>query len=131
MTGPFVAYGLSAGGHTLATSNIDGMVRARQSRRLWNVPDATLLATIQMLDGKGHWFASTPDGLYDGSPGAVDQADVRLGIRTYPLSIFDKGLHYPNLVDALLAGKRPKVNPSIDQAATPDDVIDRENSHQL
>jgi hypothetical protein len=115
VTGSFVTYGLSAGGHTFATSKLDGMVR------LWNVPDATLLATIQILDDKGFWFASTPDGLYDGSPGSVDQVDVRLGVRTYPMSLFDSRLHYPNLVDSLLAGRRPKVSDAIKQAAAPGD----------
>jgi hypothetical protein len=107
------AFRLSADGRTLVVSD-DGQIQ------LWNVPDLKLLATVQILTNDGHWFASTPDGLYDGTPGIANQIDVRLGDQVFPMSLFDKRLHYRGLVDALLAGRRPRVPPDISLAPAPD-----------
>lgn len=93
---------VTSDGCTLVTSEFNGTLH------LWNLPDARLLATVQMVDNHGHWFVSTPDGLYDGTPGSAGQIDVWLGRRHFPMSAFDDRLRRPGLIGALLAGHRPR-----------------------
>jgi WD40 repeat protein/uncharacterized caspase-like protein/cytochrome c-type biogenesis protein CcmH/NrfG len=68
------------------------------------------LATLYLLDDND-WLVTTPDGLFDGSPGAWPRAIWRFDNNTLkhaPVEAFFKEFYYPGLLSDILAGKRPQ-----------------------
>ncbi len=51
------------------------------------------------------WIAYTPDGYYDGSPGAAKFIRWRVGDQLYPAAKFETQFHRPDLVRKALQGK--------------------------
>ena len=60
----------------------------------------------------------TPDGLFDGSPGAWQQIMWRFSQNTFdvgPVEIFFNELYYPGLAGEIFAGRRPKAPRDLQQ----------------
>ena len=68
----------------------------------WRVSDGQLLARAYSLDQGANWFVSTPDGRYDGSPGAFDLVRWHVGDRILPLAAIHSDHHVPGLLGRIL-----------------------------
>src|SRR6185436_12278816 len=69
------------------------------------------------LDQK-EWLVATPDGLFDGSPAALNQILWRFNQNTFevaPVEIFFSEFFHPNLLADLFSGKRPTARQAVDQ----------------
>ena len=73
------AVAFSSDGKLLVSGGDDG------SARLWDVKSGEALATLVSLNGGADWLVVTPDGLFDGTPGAWGQILWRFS----PNNIFD------------------------------------------
>jgi WD40 repeat protein/uncharacterized caspase-like protein len=101
----------SPDGRLLATSSWDTTVK------LWELPTGKELASLLMLDGQD-WLVVTPDGLFDGSPGAWGKILWRFSAQmndVAPVEIFFNEFFYPGLLTELVAGKRPLAARNIQQ----------------
>ena len=75
------------------------------------------LATLYLLDDND-WLITTPDGLFDGSPGAWPRAIWRFNKSTLdhaPVESFFNEFYYPGLLSDILAGKQPRAPSDISQ----------------
>ncbi|MBC7933138.1 MAG: caspase family protein [Rubrivivax sp.] len=78
--------------------------------RLFDVANGEELASLITLD-PSDWLVVTPDGLFDGSPGAWNQVLWRYANNTFdvaPIEWFFNEFYQPGLLADLLAGKRPR-----------------------
>jgi WD40 repeat protein/uncharacterized caspase-like protein len=102
----------SPDGHLLASAADDG------STRLWDAATGTHLATLISLYDGAEWLVVTPDGLFDGSPGAWNQILWRYDQNTFsvaPVESYFKDFFSPGLLSDLAAGKRPVAPRKIEQ----------------
>jgi WD40 repeat protein len=93
------------GGRVLASGGKDGVVR------LWDATTCEPLASLISLPLERDWLAVTPDGLFDGSPGAWQRIGWRFSKRTEdvaPIEIYFNEFFYPGLLGEILTGNRPK-----------------------
>ena len=104
------------GGRYLATGSEDG------STRIWNPSTGDLAATLVTFreddDETTEWLVVTPDGLFDGSPGAWNQIIWRFTRNIFdvaPVEAFFNEFFYPDLLSEVLAGKRPRAAQDISQ----------------
>lgn len=76
-----------------------------------------LLATLYRFQGAStDWLAVTPDGLFDGTPGAWNQLTWRFSDDTFdiaPVEIFFQNFYHPGLLAEIAAGIRPKATADI------------------
>jgi WD40 repeat protein len=91
-----VALACSPEGRVLASGSADGTLR------FWDVPAARLLATALELDRGADWVVTTPDGLFDGSPGAFRLMEWRIGDKLLALDQFFNDFYTPGLLARLL-----------------------------
>lgn len=87
------------------------------STRLWSTETGRELATLVSLYS-GDWLAVTPDGLFDGSPGAWDRILWRFSdnpMDVAPVEVFFSEFYYPGLIAEIAAGGRPKAAQTISQ----------------
>lgn len=73
------------------------------------------LATL-ITFGKDDWLVVTPDGFFDGSPKAWQQAAWRIGgdtFRSVPVEAFFSDYFYPGLLSDIMQGKIPKATADI------------------
>jgi WD40 repeat protein len=78
---------------------------------LWDVKTGQQLATLVSLGDGSEWLAVTPDGLFDGSPGAWSQIMWRFSANTFdvqPVEVFFNEFFSPGLLSDIVAGKRPQ-----------------------
>jgi len=107
------AVAFSSDGRLLVSGSDDG------SARLWDVNSGESLATLVMLNGGADWLVVTPDGLFDGTPGAWS----RILWRFSPNDIFDVApvenflneYFYPGLLSDIASGKRPRAARNVGQ----------------
>ena len=93
----------SPDGALLATASWDATVR------LWRVAGGALVATLFVVD-KNDWLVMTPDGLFDGSPGAWSRILLRFSpaLRDVaPVDLFFADYFHPGLLTELIAGRHP------------------------
>jgi WD40 repeat protein len=100
------AVAFSDDGKLLVSGGDDG------SARLWDVNTGETLATLVTLNGGSDWLVVTPDGLFDGTPGAWGQILWRFSpdniFDVAPVEIFFNDFFYPGLLSDIASGKRPK-----------------------
>jgi WD40 repeat protein/uncharacterized caspase-like protein len=80
------------------------------SIKLWDVLTGTELASLIALDQQD-WLAVTPDGLFDGTPGAWNLVLWRYVGNTFnvaPIEWFFNEFFYPGLLAEIITGKRPQ-----------------------
>jgi uncharacterized caspase-like protein len=78
---------------------------------LWDTKTGQHLATLISLFNGDDWLVVTPDGLFDGSPGAWNQILWRYDENTFnvaPIEWFFNEFFYPGLLADIVAGKRPR-----------------------
>jgi WD40 repeat protein/uncharacterized caspase-like protein len=99
-----VAFG--GDGKLLVSGGDDG------SARLWDVKSGEALATLVTLNNGADWLVVTPDGLFDGTPGAWSQILWRFSpdniFDVAPVEIFFNDFFYPGLLADIASGKRPR-----------------------
>src|SRR5262245_1728788 len=100
------AVAFSSDGKLLVSVSDDG------SARLWDVNSGETLATLVTLNGGADWLVVTPDGLFDGTPGAWSQILWRFSpndiFDVAPVEIFFNEYFYPGLLSDIVSGKRPR-----------------------
>ncbi|HKQ73143.1 MAG TPA: caspase family protein [Blastocatellia bacterium] len=100
------AVAFSPDGKLLVSGGEDG------SARLWDVSRGEALATLVTLNGGADWLVVTPDGLFDGTPGAWGQILWRFNPNNIfdvaPVEIFFNEFFYPGLLADIVSGKRPR-----------------------
>lgn len=114
---PIVGVAFDTTGRLMATVGEDG------SQDLWDAQTGERVATLIHLTtlssfGATEWLVVTPEGLFDGSPGAWQQIMWRFSDNTFdvgPVEIFFNELYYPGLLSDIAAGKRPKAPRSLPQ----------------
>ncbi len=114
---PIVGVAFDATGRLVATLGEDG------NEDLWDAQTGERVATLVNLVelgafGATEWLVVTPEGLFDGSPGAWQQIMWRFSENTFdvgPVEIFFNDLYYPSLLSDIIAGKRPKAPRSLPQ----------------
>lgn len=85
--------------------------------RLWSVETGEELANLISFKD-GNWLVVTPDGLFDGSPGAWNQMLWRFSDNLFdvaPVEWFFNDFYYPGLIAEILAGRRPKAAQNVAQ----------------
>lgn len=110
LTGCPIAF--SANGRLLAVSNEHGI-------ELLSADTGTLVASLNLYGDENHldWLVVSPDGLFDGTPGAWTQLSWRFSGDTFdvdPVEIFFREYFRPGLLGDILAGRR--VTPPADIA---------------
>lgn len=107
------ALAFSADGRLLVSGSDDG------SARLWDVSRGEALATLVSLNGGADWLVVTPDGLFDGTPGAWGQILWRFSPNNIfdvaPVEIFFNEFFYPGLLADIASGKRPRAAQDVAQ----------------
>ena len=114
---PIVGVAFDGPGRLVATVGDDG------NQDLWDAQTGQRVATLIYLTqlawlGASEWLVVTPEGLFDGSPGAWQQIMWRFSENTFdvgPVEIFFNELYYPSLLSDIAAGKRPKAPRSLPQ----------------
>ena len=94
---------LFAPNNLLISGASDGQIK------LWDLSSARELVSLVSINGTD-WLAVTPDGLFDGSPGAWSEVLWRFSPElndVAPVEAFFNEYFYPNLLPDILAGKRP------------------------
>jgi hypothetical protein len=108
----------SPNGRVIATVGRD------RNQYLWDAQSGEKLGTLVNLDVLApfstslEWLVVTPDGLFDGSPGAWQQIMWRFSQNTFdvgPVEIFFNELYYPGLAGEIFSGTRPKAPRDIQQ----------------
>ena len=107
------ALAFSSDGKLLVSGSDDG------SARLWDVSRGEALATLVSLNGGADWLVVTPDGLFDGTPGAWGQILWRFNPNNIfdvaPVEIFFNEYFYPGLLADIASGKRPRAAQDVAQ----------------
>lgn len=119
-TNEIYSLAFTADGHWLFSGADDG------STRLWDAKTGEAAAVIMSLResaggyafDQSDWLVVSPDGLFDGSPGAWNQILWRFdqssfNVRT--VEIFFNEFFYPGLLAEILAGKNPRAPKDIAQ----------------
>jgi WD40 repeat protein len=79
------------------------------STRVWDPATGRLLAVLATRGDSADWLVASPNGLFDGSSGGVqDLAVWRIGLRTYSPDRFFTDYYSPGLLTRLFAGERPE-----------------------
>src|SRR5205807_2585118 len=77
---------------------------------LWDIEKRDAAAFIVSTDNH-NWLVRTPDGLFDGSPGAWTDILWRFGnglLDVLPVEAFFSEFYYPGLLTDVIAGRHPK-----------------------
>lgn len=92
------------GGRMLLSTAGDGTIR------LWDVATGEELASLILMDGDD-WLVSTPDGLFDGSPGGREKVGYRItGLDVVRVDRFFQDFYRPGLLASIWKGERPRAD---------------------
>lgn len=94
----------SADGNILIVSSLAGKII------FWEIASGKILVELLLFNHKD-WLIITPEGLFDGSPGAWDQILWRFSPNLFdvaPVEAYFTDFYYPGLLTDIFAGKRPK-----------------------
>ncbi len=111
-SGPVWAVAFSADGRIVASASDDTTLK------FWETGSGTLLATAFGIGQGDDWLVTTPDGLFDGSPGGWGQVRWRFSeelFDTAPIEMFFNEFYHPGLLAEILVGRRPKAPRDIAQ----------------
>jgi WD40 repeat protein len=111
-SGPVWTVAYRPDGKLLASGSADTSVN------FWDPATGTLLATATSFDEGREWLVTTPDGLFDGSPGAFRHVRWRFSqslFDTAPVEVFFNEFYYPGLLADVARGKRPAAPRDISQ----------------
>ena len=106
------ALDFSPDGKTLVSGSEDG------SARLWDLTTGELLLTMVSVNRGSDWLAVTPDGLFDGTPGAWNQILWRFSANVFdvtPVEVFFNEFYSPGLVSMIHSGQRPRATKDVSQ----------------
>jgi WD40 repeat protein/uncharacterized caspase-like protein len=90
---------------------------SRSLLNLWDSASGELLATMASVENTNEWLAVTPDGLFDGAPGAWRQLLWRFSQNTtdvLPVEAYFGDFFYPNLLMDVYSGQRPRAQAQIE-----------------
>lgn len=102
-TGETSAAAFTADGKILISTSDDGTIK------FWNVETEKEMASLIFI-GADDWIATTPEGLFDGTPAAWKSLLWRFDnnpFNTAPIEAFFNDFYYPNLIQEIIAGKPP------------------------
>jgi WD40 repeat protein len=125
-SGPALSVAFSDDGTAIVSSGADSTVR------VWDAATGHLRATLIPFNahqpgGGLDWLAVTPEGYYDGSPGASRFIRWQVGSASYPVEAFEDVLRRPEELSKSLAGQAVTPSPIGAQfdanAAAPPTVI--------
>lgn len=106
-----LAIDIGRDGKLLASGSQDG------TTRLWDMSTGRELASLVAID-QDDWLVATPDGLFDGSPGAWNQILWRFARNTFdvvPVEAFFNEFYYPGLLSDILSGQTVRAPRDIQQ----------------
>ncbi len=109
---PAGSISFSDDGRLVVTGSEDG------SARLWNAQSGELMATLVHLNGGADWLVVTPDGLFDGTPGAWNQILWRFSQNIFdvtPVEVYFSDFFYPGLLAEIYAGNPPRAAKDVTQ----------------
>lgn len=109
-TGQIQTLNFSADGRWLYSGSQDGTLR------IWDMERGELAAVLGSLASGQDWLVASPDGLFDGSPGAWSQILWRFNNNTFdvaPVEAFFSEYYHPGLLAEILAGKHPRAKADI------------------
>jgi WD40 repeat protein len=88
------------------------------STKLWDPIAGQPLATLVSPGDESDWLVTTPDGLFDGTAGALRNVSWRIADnnQTSSLDLFFEDFFHPGLLEELLSGERPKAQVDISTA---------------
>ncbi|MGH9531072.1 MAG: WD40 repeat domain-containing protein, partial [Terriglobales bacterium] len=104
-SGPVWSVAFSSDGKLLASGSDDTTVK------FWNTSTGDLLVTAASFQEATEWLVTTPDGLFDGSPGAFARVRWRFSqnlLDTASAEIFFNEFYHPGLLAEVLAGKQAR-----------------------
>lgn len=90
----------SADGRVLVSTGLDSTIR------LWDPSTSRLLLTALVLDDSSNWVATTPDGLFDGSPEGQRAIFWRVGDRLFSLEQFFNRFYHPGILSEIMGPRR-------------------------
>jgi WD40 repeat protein len=111
-SGPVWSVGFSPDGKFVVSGSDDATIK------IWETTSGALVATASSINQGKDWLVTTPDGLFDGSPGGWSQVRWRFSDKlfdTVPVEAFFIEFYYPGLLAEILAGKKPKAVRDIQQ----------------
>lgn len=101
----------SPDGRAVASALDDGTIK------VWSVETGQLLVSLLAFED-GNWAAVAPDGLFDGSPSALNKISWRFSPKlsdVAPVESFFNEFYYPGLLSEIMSGQRPKAKQEISQ----------------
>ena len=95
--------GFGPDGRTVVTCPLDHCVK------VWSVATGKLLLSMVAVENSREWLITTPEGLFDGSRGAINRICYRIGdgLNVLPVDKFFDGFYAPGLMEAILSGAHP------------------------
>lgn len=114
-TGEITSLAFNPDGRRLASTSKDG------TTRIWDVEKGTELIRLVAIDGGEEWVATTPDGLFDGSPGSRQLTMFRVPGRNRPVPIdrFFKDFYRPELLATAWGGQQDRPEVRLGQSLPP------------
>ena len=107
---PVVAVAFSPNGRLIISGSEDA------SAKIWSPDSPQPLSTLISFNEGSEWLVISPDGLFDGSPGAWKSILWRFAANTFdvaPVEAFFNEFYYPGLLADVIAGKRPRASQNI------------------
>jgi hypothetical protein len=87
-------------GRRIVTSSLDGTVI------LWNAKTGAELARLVAFDHGREWLTITPQGYFDGSVDGRKLVCWRIANEVFPVELYEKQFHRPDLVARAVRGER-------------------------